>query len=215
MAHGRIEHATLTFIARPTVWVGRTLVVVAFERRIVESREDVNFRTEVLEGVPLFDEGEGVTHLRKARERRVDDLIHARLLLAVANELGPEEADVAVSLVAMILETLWALLGLVVGVEGVCGGVRADEALTSLHKVKECLLAGERHRRVLVGPRGAEVTRGVEHHGIKLRQVLGRELRAILREDEFPVILLTEFTQLLLSEAGHTLLVRDDVVLEA
>ena len=133
----------------------------------------------------------------------------------MADELGPEEADVAVSLVAMILETLWTLLGLIIGMEGVRGGVRADEALARLHEVKECLLARERHRRVLIRPRGAKVTRGVKHHGVELRQILRGELRAVLREDEFPVILLAEFTQLLFGEAGHALLVGDHVVLEA
>ena len=174
----------------------------------------MDIRTEVLEGVPFFQEGEAITELGEAWEGRVNDLIHADLLLAMANELGPEEADIAIGLVAMVLEALWALLRLVIGVEGVRGGVRTDEALAGLHEVKERLLTGERHRWVLIGPRRAEVTRGVEHHGVKLRQVLRREFGAVLREDEFPVILLTEFAQLLFGKAGHALLVGDDIVLE-
>ena len=139
--------------------------------------------------------------------------VAANLSPAVADELGAQETNIGVGLIAVIGKTRGALHGLVIGMEGIGSGVRAYEALTRLHVVEESLLTGHGHRRVLVAAFGAEVAGGVEHHRVELGQVLRRELRAVLGEDELDVIGGTHFEELLLREAGLALLIGDHLVL--
>jgi hypothetical protein len=133
VTHGGVEDAALAFVLGPAVRVSGALVVVAFEGGVIEDGEDVDLRAEVLEGVPFFLEGERVADLFETREGLVDDLVGADLLLAVADELGAEEANEGVGLIAVVSETLRSLHSFVVSVEGVGGGVRADETLSLIH----------------------------------------------------------------------------------
>ena len=97
--------------------------------------------------------------------------------------------------------------------EGVGRGMRTHEALAGLHEIEEGLLAGHGHGGILVGACGAEVAGGVEHHRVELGEVGGRELRAVLGEDELDVIGGADFSELLLGEAGLAFLIGDHIVL--
>ena len=93
---------------------------------------------EVLQGVPLFQDGEILHPVEPGELGRSD--FHGRLLLAaVDDELAAEHGDVGI-------EVRLDLVGPALGVEGVGGGMEADEALAVGHGVQELLLAGRGHR---------------------------------------------------------------------
>jgi len=115
----------------------------------------------------------------------------------------------------MVLETLRPLQGLIIGMESVRGGMRADETLPSPHEIEEGLLARQGHRGLLVGARGAEVPGGVEHHRVELRQILWRKLRTILGEDELHAVRGAELEELFLREARLALTIGNDVMFVA
>ena len=84
------------------------------------------------------------------------------------DELAAEEAHIQVSLLAVVQIAVGAFFRLVVGVESVAGGMRADEAFACLHIIKQCLLAFGGHRRLLVSAFAAQIPGGVEEDGIEL-----------------------------------------------
>ncbi len=57
------------------------------------------------------------------------------------DELATDEAHIRVSLITMIEIAIRSLLGLIVSVESITRGMRADEALACLHEIKQRLLA--------------------------------------------------------------------------
>src|SRR5262245_39553819 len=97
----------------------------------------------------------------------------------------------------------------------VAGRVRADEALAAAHIIEQRLLADQAHRRLQVRPWRTKIARGVEEDAIKLREVLGTELRTVFREREFPAMTIGQILQDLLRVTWLAIFPRDDRVLEA
>src|SRR5437016_8953835 len=188
MAQRRVENATLAFVTRPGGGIGWTIVFGPFHLRCVNHREHMDVRREILERIPFFIERKIRARIFKTRELWIGHCVLGGLLGAVLDEFAAEKTDISIGLVAVVQVTVGALLRFAAGVEGVAGGVSADEALAAAHVIDQGLLSLRRHGWLSVGAWQAKIAGRVKQNAIELAQVILAELRAVLREDEFPAV---------------------------
>jgi hypothetical protein len=105
---------------------------------------------EILEGVPLFVEGEAVSGGFKAGKFLVDHFVRGDLLCAVDDELAANEANIRVCILAVVCVAVWSLFRFIRGVKGIAGGIKSNEALAVLHVVEQRLFSSRGHGWLLV-----------------------------------------------------------------